>query len=41
VLVALGFWMYTIAVSLHRVRTIMLEREHHTDWVAEYMRQRK
>jgi heme exporter protein C len=41
VLVALGFWMYTIAVSLHRVRTIMLEREHHTDWVAEYMRKRK
>lgn len=26
-------WAYTIAVSLYRVRSIMLEREAHTDWV--------
>ncbi len=28
-------WAYAIAVSLHRVRTLMLEREAHTDWVGE------
>jgi heme exporter protein C len=38
-LVVLGFWMYSIAVSLYRVRTIILRRERHTDWVADYMRQ--
>ncbi len=26
-------WFYTIAVALHRVRSIVLEREAHTDWV--------
>ena len=26
-------WAYTIAVSLHRVRSIILERESHTDWI--------
>jgi heme exporter protein C len=35
-LVALGFWMYTIAVSLARVRCVILERERNADWVAEY-----
>jgi heme exporter protein C len=25
--------MYSIAIALMRVRTIMLERERHTDWV--------
>jgi len=30
---ALACWMYSIAVSLMRVRAIMLERERHTDWV--------
>ncbi|MDD5175999.1 MAG: heme ABC transporter permease CcmC [Sterolibacterium sp.] len=30
---ALCFWMYSIAVALMRVRAIMLERERHTDWV--------
>jgi heme exporter protein C len=29
---ALAFWMYSFAVTLARVRTIMLEREHHADW---------
>jgi len=27
-----AFWMYSIAVALARVRTIMLEREAHTEW---------
>jgi heme exporter protein C len=35
-LVALGFWMYTIAVSLARVRCVILERERNAEWVAEY-----
>ena len=34
-LMAIAFWMYSIAVVLARVRTIMLEREAHTDWVRE------
>jgi len=32
-LVALAFWMYSIAVALARVRNIILEREAHTEWV--------
>jgi heme exporter protein C len=32
-LMALAFWAYSIAVALARVRTIILEREQHTDWV--------
>jgi len=32
-----AFWMYTIAVVLMRVRCIILERERHSDWVAEQM----
>ena len=32
-LMAMCFWMYSIAVAFMRVRTIMLERERHTDWV--------
>jgi heme exporter protein C len=31
-LMALCFWMYSIAVALVRARSIMLERERHTDW---------
>jgi len=31
----LAFWMYTIAVVLTRVRCEILERERHTEWVAE------
>jgi heme exporter protein C len=34
-LMALAFWMYSIAVALIRVRCIMLERERHTAWVGE------
>jgi heme exporter protein C len=32
---ALAFWMYSIAVALTRVRAIILEREAHTEWVKE------
>ena len=32
-LMALAFWMYSIAVALMRVRSIILERERHTEWV--------
>jgi heme exporter protein C len=35
---ALAFWMYTIAVSLWRVRVLMLERERHADWARETAR---
>jgi len=31
-IMALGFWMYTIAVSLVRVRAIILERERRAQW---------
>ncbi len=34
-LMALAFWMYSIAVALYRVRSIILERERHAGWVAE------
>jgi heme exporter protein C len=36
-IIALGFWAYTFAVALLRLRCIVLERERHTDWVKEYM----
>lgn len=32
---ALAFWMYSFAIALYRVRIIILERERHTNWVAE------
>ena len=32
-LMALCFWMYSIVMTLLRVRAIMLERERHTEWV--------
>lgn len=34
-LMALCFWMYSIAIALMRVRTIILERESHADWARE------
>ncbi|MGE5469002.1 MAG: heme ABC transporter permease CcmC [Ignavibacteria bacterium] len=34
-LMALCFWMYSIAVALMRVRAIILEREAHTEWVKQ------
>ena len=33
-LMALCFWMYSIVMTLLRVRAIMLERERHSEWVA-------
>jgi heme exporter protein C len=30
---AIAAWLYTIAVSLTRVRRIILERERQTEWV--------
>jgi len=33
-------WFYTIAVALHRVRSIILEREAHADWVRALVRER-
>src|ERR1044071_810220 len=38
ILIALAFWMYTIAVVLARVRSIILERERSSEWVATYTR---
>ena len=34
-IMALAFWMYSIAIALYRVRAIILERERHATWVAE------
>ena len=34
----LAFWMYAIAASLYRVRTIILERESHADWIKEQVK---
>jgi heme exporter protein C len=31
-IMAIAFWMYSIAVALARVRSIILEREAHTEW---------
>lgn len=35
IIMAFAFWMYTIAVVLIRVRSIILERERQTAWVEE------
>ncbi len=34
-------WFYTIAVALHRARSIVIEREAHTDWVRALMEARR
>lgn len=34
-IMALGFWMYSIAIALKRVRCEILEREKNTHWVRE------
>jgi heme exporter protein C len=34
---ALAFWMYSIAAALARTRTIILEREHGTRWVRQLL----
>ncbi len=33
VVMALGFWMYSIAITLARMRAIILERERRSDWI--------
>ena len=35
-LMALAAWMYCIAATLHRVRSIILERERSADWLVKY-----
>jgi len=35
IVMALAFWMYSIAVALARLRAIILERERHAGWVQE------
>ncbi len=32
---AIAFWLYSIALALYRVRTLILQREAHTAWVQE------
>jgi len=39
-IMALGFWMYSIAAALARVRCVILERERHTEWVMAEMGER-
>jgi len=34
-LMSLAAWMYTITTALHRVRSLILDRERHTQWVRE------
>ncbi len=34
-IMGIAFWMYTIAIALYRVRSIILVRERHTQWVAD------
>jgi heme exporter protein C len=36
-LMAISFWMYSIAAALVRVRSIILERERNTGWVTDYL----
>jgi heme exporter protein C len=40
-LMALAFWMYSIATALWRARCIVLERERNSDWVADYVRDQR
>ena len=34
-IMAVAFWMYAIAMTLYRVRSIILVRERHSQWVAD------
>ena len=40
-LMALGFWMYSIAASLLRARCIILERERNSEWIGQLQELRK
>ena len=37
-IMSLAFWLYAIAIALYRVRSIILEREKHTDWARQLVR---
>lgn len=36
ILMAFAAWMYTIAAALHRVRSIIIEREHGAEWLRNH-----
>lgn len=36
-LMTIAFWLYAVAVSLFRVRCVILERERHTRWAVEHL----
>jgi heme exporter protein C len=36
-IMTLALWVYAIAATLQRLRTIVLERERHTEWVQRYI----
>jgi heme exporter protein C len=38
-LMAVCFWLYTIALVLYRVRTTILQRESHTAWVQQLVQE--
>jgi heme exporter protein C len=40
-IMALAYWMMAIAMVLYRVRTLILWRERHADWVRELPEVRK
>jgi heme exporter protein C len=40
-LMALAFWMYSIGAALHRVRSIVLEREKRAEWTKELIAQER
>ncbi|MBY0579889.1 MAG: heme ABC transporter permease CcmC [Burkholderiales bacterium] len=40
-IMALACWMYAIAVTLYRVRLVILERERHSTWVAQLLKDMK
>jgi heme exporter protein C len=37
IIMAFGFWFYSITAAMMRVRCIILERERNSDWVAEHL----
>ncbi len=40
-IMALAFWMYSIAAVLHRLRSIVIDRERRAEWVRELLREGK
>ena len=38
IVMTLGFWMYSFAAAMLRVRCIILERERRSDWAVQYVR---